>query len=528
MKIKSDIKSERIRFMKRTVSIILALVIICLVPSAALAASGKCDCGTTPVVFVPGFGESLYLNPESDSRVSAFPPEKDAIMSAVPDIIKAVAAVLVSGNYDSFGDYAMDAADKMLGDMACNPDGTSKKNVGIMPKEMPSADAHKITNYNFAGVSEEPCGEYTYFYDWRLDPIDNAKGLKTFIDKVKDITGHDEIVLSCHSQGNTVVASYLHLYGSSGIKKLVFLSPAYKGLSLIGCLLNREISVSGKSDELSEYIKGIMGYDNAKAQLIGAVIDALSDMGVVDALLDFVQKILDSQFDRILDEFLIDAMGTMPGVWSFVPDEYYESAKSKTFKGNSEYDALIKKIDYYHYNVQNRVEELIHSAKSSGTAVVIAMGYDISTIPVTTARETHSDLLIDTGYMSLGAVCSDIGKTLGEGYEQRNTACGHNHISPDLTIDASTCEFPEYTWFFRGNGHNTFDAPYLEFLKWAILFDGQPTVHSSERYPQFMQTKEGELVPVDGPRAAESRGNLEIIITCALSLIKDSFKSSKH
>ena len=135
----------------------------------------------------------------------------------------------------------------------------------------------------------------------------------------------------------------------------------------------------------------------------------------------------------------------------------------------------------------HRVDD-IHSAKKSGTAVVIAMGYDISTIPVTTARETHSDLLIDTGYMSLGAVCSDIGKTLGEGYEQRNTACGHNHISPDLTIDASTCEFPEYTWFFRGNGHNTFDAPYLEFLKWAILFDGQPTVHSSEKYPQFMQS----------------------------------------
>lgn len=514
--------------MKRTVSIFLALVIVCFVPSAAFAASKKCDCGTAPVVFVPGFGEALYLNPESDSRVSAFPPEQDAIMSAVPDIIKAVAAVLVSGNYDAFGDYAIAAADKLLGDIACNPDGTSKKDVSVAPKEMPKGEAHKITYYNFGGSSDEPCGEYTYYYDWRLDPVDNARGLKAYIDEVKDITGHNEIVLSCHSQGNTVVASYLQLYGSGGIKKLVFLSPAYKGLSLIGGILNREISVTGKSDELSEYIKGIMGYDNAKAQLVGAVIDSLNDMGVTDALLGFVQKILDSQFDRVLDEFLVDAMGTMPGVWSFVPDEYYESAKSKTFNGNGSYDDLIQKIDYYHYNVQNRVEDLIHKAKSNGTSVIIAMGYDISTIPVTNARETHSDLLIDTEYMSLGAVCSDIGKTLGDGYKQQNTSCGHNHISPDLTIDASTCEFPEYTWFFRGNGHNTFDECYLEFIKWAILFDGQPTVHSSEKYPQFMQIKDGELVPVDEPRAAETRGNLEIIITCALSLIKDSISNSKR
>ena len=315
------------------------------------------------------------------------------------------------------------------------------------------------------------------------------------------------------------------LYGSDGIKKIVFLSPAFQGLSLVGALLARTCTVYNKDEAVKEFLTGIMGNEDATSQLVTALVSLLNDYGITGYLLNYVQEILNKQLDRIFDEYLIDVMGTMPGVWSFVPDEYYEDAKKATFRGLDKYSELEKKTDYYHYNVQCKLTELIDSAKANGTAVVSALGYNISSIPVTVDREGHSDFLIDTKYMSIGATCAPIGETLGEDYEQKNTSCGHNHISPDNYIDASTGAYPEHTWYIKGNPHNEFFAPYREFITWLILFDGQPTVHSDERYPQFMEIKGGEMKPASGAREKDNRSDERIIFESLITLIKESFKS---
>ncbi|MBQ2694142.1 MAG: hypothetical protein IJF57_01190 [Clostridia bacterium] len=509
--------------MKRFISLIIAVILVFSFTAPTLAASNRCGCGTAPVVFVPGFGEAIYLNPGKDNEVSVFPPSTDAIMSAIPDIIKALAGVIIAGDYDAFGTYVMEGAEKMLGQMACDENGNPLENVGIDTKELPSVDTHKNTLYDYCShLVDEPTGDYNFIYDWRLDPMDNAKGLKEFIDRVKEITGHKKVVLACHSQGNTVVASYLYLYGSSSIEKLLFLSPAFQGLSLIGAIMTRDVSLAGKDEALNEFLRGVLGYETLESQLVGAIVSILNDYGITGYLLNYIQKILTEQFDRIMDEFLIDTMGTMPGVWSFVPDECYEEAKELNFKGNEKYDALVKKLDRYHYNVQNNIVKIINKAKASGTAVVIVAGYDISSIPVAGGEANHSDFLIDTKYMSIGATCAPIGKTLGDGYKQAKRSCGHNHVSPDNTIDASTCAYPEYTWFVRGNPHNGFGSAYRDFLTWAVLYDGQPTVRSSKLYPQFIQLSDGELSPVTSPRTEDTRMDEVIAFEAIYYMIKNA------
>lgn len=509
--------------MKKFLSIFLTVTIAFSISASALAASGKCSCGILPVVYVPGFGETIYKNPGTEEEVSVFPPEEGAIKEAVPDILKAVGAVLF-GNYEGFGTHAIAAADKLLTEAGCNPDGTAKENTGIDPCTLPSVDRHQTAVYAFDNKEIDDESEFKYTYDWRLDPVDNAKGLYDYIKQVKDFTGHDEIILACHSQGNTVVASYLHLYGSDGIEKIVFLSPAFQGLSLVGALLTRTCSVTDKEDAVKEFIMGIMGYEDVTAQLVGAIISILNDYGVTGYLLDFVQKILDEQLDRVFDDYLIDVMGTMPGVWSFVPDEYYEDAKKATFRGLEKYNELEKKTDYYHYNVQCKVTELIDAAKANGTAIVSAFGYGISSIPVTQEKENHSDFLVDTKYMSLGATVAHMGENLGDGYEQANTSCGHNHVSPDNVIDASTGAYPEHTWYIRENPHNEFVDPYREFITWMILFDGQPTVHSDEKYPQFMEIRGDTLVAVEGEKEEDNRSDVRIIFDSLVYLLKDAIK----
>lgn len=504
--------------MKRILSIVLTVTLLFSFCIPTFAASKKCKCGMTPVVYIVGFGDTIYKDLDSDEPVSIFPPEGDAIAKSVPDLLVAVSSLLV-GNKDGFGKYASKAANIMLGELACNFDGTAPENTGIDPMGK-LYDTHKLPA--FATEDDMDEGYFKFRYDWRLSPLDNAELLKEYISQVKKLTGHNKVVLAAHSQGNTVLTSYLHLYGNKGIEKIVCLSPAFQGLSLIGSLFKREVSISHKGDALEEYLKGIMGFENAQSQLIVSVVSLINSYGIIDFALNYLQDVLDKELDKVFDECLIDIFGTMPGLWAFVPAEDYEEAKDAMFGNDNKYAEIIEKTDYYYKNVQKKTADILKKAKSNGVEIIIAAGYNISTIPITEDQASHGDYLIDTEKMSLGATCSTITGTLGDNYKQAKKACGHNHISPENTIDASTCAFPEYTWFFSGNGHNDFGDDYCEFIEWAIRYDGQPTVRSSKKYPQFMVESEGDISPASGKVSVDDRSDEEIIISSAFTLIKES------
>lgn len=503
--------------MKKVISILLAAVIVFSVCVPAFANDDKCDCGMTPVVYVIGFGDALYKNIDTGNRESLFPPETDVILKSVPDLLAAVCCLLVGYN-DGFGTFVSKGANIMLEELACNPDGTAKAGTGVKPMD-PIVDTHQLPAFAPEDGMDE--GYFKFHYDWRISPIDNAKLLDEYISQVKDVTGHDEIVLAAHSQGNTIVMTYIEIYGTDGIEKLVCLSPAYQGLSLVGSLFTKEVNVANKGNDLVEFLKGIMGFKDSQSKLIVSLVSIINSYGIIDAILNALQNTLDSELDKVFDECLIDVFGTMPGLWAFVPAEKYEDAKATMFGDDEKYAEIIEKTDYYYENVQTKTVELLTEAKENGTDIIIAAGYNISTIPVTCDDAVHGDLLIDTKYMTLGATCAEIADTLGDGYTQAETSCGHNHVSPENIIDASTCAFPEYTWFIKGNGHSDFEEDYCEFIEWAIRYDGQPTVRTEEKYPQFME-KDG-LAPVSPETETDSRSDEEIFFSSIVGLIQESF-----
>lgn len=503
--------------MKKVISVVLAIVLTFSACVPAFANDDKCDCGITPVVYVVGFGDALYKDIDTDELKSLFPPEGDAITKSIPDLLAAVFCLLIGYN-DGFGTYVSKGANIMLGELACNLDGTAKPGTGIEPMN-PIYDTHMLPAF----TPEDGMGKgyFKFRYDWRLSPVENAELLDEYISEVKEVTGHDEIVLSAHSQGNTIVMTYIQLYGTDGIEKIVCLSPAYQGLSLIGSLFKRDVSVADKGDALEDFLRGIMGENDTQSKTILSLVSFINKVGAINKILNGLQNTLDSELDKVFDECLIDIFGTMPGLWAFVPAEDYEEAKASMFGDNEKYAAIIEKTDYYYENVQTKTVELLEEAKANGTDIVIASGYNISTIPVTSDDAVHGDLLIDTEYMTLGATCAEITGTLGDGYTQAETDCDHNHISPDNIVDASTCAFPEYTWFFKGNGHNDFDDDYCEFIEWAIRYDGQPTVWSDEKYPQFMEVGEDGLVPVNAQEKFQNEE--ETFFSPVIDFIKELF-----
>lgn len=500
-------------------------IIIVLSVSAVAAADGNhCGCGTDPVVFVHGFGSfPLYENAGSKNEAQVFPPDAKSIIKSVPALIDLINNLIITGNTERSSADFMKVLEYMMGRLACDGNGNSLYNVSIEHRDLPAKDTHKITDYSFDTQSDEfyDKAQYPFFYDFRLDPMEIAGDLKNYIDHVKKLTGHKKVAVVCHSQGNTVVAAYLSKYKNADISKVLFLSPAYRGLSLIGKLFNSELNVRDKSDELELYLKGVLGY-SPTGQLTGALISLLNDYGVLPYLTAKIQDMLDEKYETILNEELVKIFGTMPAIWSFCPDEYYETAKRKLLDP-VENAGLIKKIDSYHYNVQNKIEQILADCKNRGMTFAITAGYDISTIPAGNNPQSQSDILIDTEYMSLGAVCANAGTSFSDDYTQARCP-GRSYISPDRKIDASTCLYPDRTWFFKGQKHDDFYDEYIKFLTCLLQFKGQPTVDTVSGYSQFMcYDSQMNLVPVKGADAPETRSDEKIIVDSIIEMVTPDF-----
>ena len=77
---------------------------------------------------------------------------------------------------------------------------------------------------------------------------------------------------------------------------------------------------------------------------------------------------------------------------------------------------LIAKIDFYHYEVQGKAEELLRGAQADGTNIYIVAGYNMQRTPLVTAYKNNSDGTVDTQYATIGATCAYLGETLPEDY----------------------------------------------------------------------------------------------------------------
>ena len=65
---------------------------------------------------------------------------------------------------------------------------------------------------------------------------------------------------------------------------------------------------------------------------------------------------------------------------------------------------------------------------------------------------------------------------------------GHNHISPDNRIDASTCVLPDNTWFVTPMLHSTTHDGHGEMYRWFFENDDEGVnVFSNPDYPQFLE-----------------------------------------
>lgn len=503
--------------MKKIISVLLCLAVIAgfTVPSFA-------EPPETAFVVVSGMNTfPLY----EDETQKVFPMTGETIAEMVLKLIIPATRFLFDMDYDKMSDGVIPALYGAFGALACDNDGNSIKAISTTVFDDGSlagqeeffinetSDEHGVVR---AGI-EKFGAENTYFfnYDWRMSPLDHADRLNDFIKRVKKETGCDRVALAAFSMGGTVTMSYLYKYGSADVDSVSLCSTAFQGTTCVGSLFtgDMDINIFALMRRLAQLTR-----KNETENLVLYLGKLLDATGVSFALEKFVNGITDNTKTRVYDELLIPIFGHLEGLWALVDEPNYEAAK-KFMLDKTANAKLIKDIDEYHYNVQQKAAEILAEAQKDTNIYIIAQ-YNMQGLPISeTAATSNNDYLIDAAYASGGAICADLDETLGADYVQK-VADGHNHLSYDGQIDASTCMLSEHTWFIRDMGH--VDYPFGESTDFILrLAESEKylTVFDSENYPQFMQYDyaANSLTPVDETKndktASDKAYNVAVFVT---------------
>lgn len=479
--------------MKNTIKKSLSVLLSLLLVIGALSIGGFAAQSHDPIIVVSGMGAfPLYYVDENGEKLQVWAPSGDIIKDTVVSVLKksltegGIVNGLLDGLYEDMFAY-----------IACDETGKSINNIEIplfpesvshYPETFEDSDHDEDEVGIIKALSRQYGGDNVWFfnYDWRLDPLDDAAGLNSFIQDVKSQSGANSVTLVPCSMGGIVTNAYLYKFGHDDVSKIIYSMVASKGVDMVGRMFNREISVD--INTVLEYFFSFEMGETLVQALVNAAQIGIGRSGIDDNLDRLIKKLLNAVNDKAYDELLTKTFANFPGIWAMTPDEYYDGAKESMFGGNMNAE-LEAKADEYHNNVITKAEELMSAAQDDGIDIYIIASYGFVGAPVTAAAREQTDCLIETKNESFGATIAKYGETLGKDYVAAGTNCadeGHDHLSGDGIIDASTAAFPETTWFIKNNRHvgMNCESDCAKLMLFLTETNGA-TVNSNEAFPQF-------------------------------------------
>ncbi|MCR5781486.1 MAG: alpha/beta fold hydrolase [Clostridia bacterium] len=468
---------------RKIIAVISAILMLLPVFSLMIIAEEQSN---IPTIFLDGIGSSDTVNGEGDV---VFPPQAGNILDAVKDAILPLMGSLVTGDYTSCEDDLSVAVQKMFDEIAMDENGVSATDadtayVRPTPEEIRETVAKTEHNDKYDYI--------WYSYDWRYDMQTLAGDFHDFIEYVLDATGARKVNVIAFSMGTAVLMTYLHDYDYQYINNFVLLGGAFNGVNSCGDSFSGNITFSGTA--FAHFFTGLTG-DNFGGKLLDALLVALYEMGLFNGVADLGTKIVDQTMDYLYENGLALTFGRMPGLWALMAPESYDPAKEKLLEGSGVSDEFIAKIDYYHDEIQANNETILNGALAKGVNWAIVGKYGYTIPPVTGEPNELGDGVIEGRFESCGATIALAGETLGDDYVQA-VDDGHNHISADNIVDASTCAFPENTWMIKNSWHDDNFTAILGLIDWLLAHeDAQATVWEDNKYPQFLiYTKTSETL----------------------------------
>lgn len=458
---------------KKLLALVLSLVLLLtpVIPFAASAAAASVK-RDIPMIDVHGFmAAPIFKDKDDPSQGYIWDWSQEEILDLVKAGLPIIAKYFFLDDWDGMANAILPLVLDFFDGCILEPDGSAAGNTGVDFEYPPANSIKKNSVLDFR-------------YDWRLDPLECAEQLNDFIEYVLECSGCDQVTLTCHSQGGVVTTSYISLYGDSKLRSVNYNTTAIYGETYTGELLSGQMVLS--ADAIQYYLEfAFEGMEYEK--LMNGIISVANGLGLLDFICSFGNVALEKLSPILLPEVVVPLFAGMPSIWAMVPDEYVAASRDYVFNvvyKDSDVDrsGLITKLDNYDTLVRANKTETLKKLNDDANLYVFSR-YGYSSIPIVPNYRNLSDSVIDTKYSSFGATAADY---KGELSEAQLANADPKYVSPDKMIDASTCLFPDQTWFFKNFPHST-NSPLDEMIETLLYTPFQATVDTYEEYPQFMK-----------------------------------------
>lgn len=485
------------KLLKKVISIILCVsVIVSAFVFLDFSGSAAATDGTDiPLIYVEGSGAYLYAEDENGEDQLVFPitiPDGFVEKTAKENIGVFAKAVLTQ-EWEEFGKVLANALGEIYGTIKLDEHGKTQNGVHLgWTWTKDTLNAKKVNG-------KYPTTRYLFRYDWRLDPYENAESLRKYIEDVREVTGAENVALLGRCLGACVTMAYMERYDAEYISDYILYAGALDGATQVSEIFAGDMYCD--PDGVERFMYDIqLSEDDITNQLIQSFVTIFNRTYGLDLTCAAVNNVLEKKYLEFLPDALLNSFASFPGYWSMVSDRDYEKAKETVFYNvdKEQYADFFNIIDNYHYNVQVKSNELLKKFADRGVNVANITKYGFQTYPVTRESDIISDDICSVYDASKGATTATLTKGFDDSYiSVAKTNGTYKYISPDLQIDASTCLFPDTTWFVKNVEHKEFPKDINRLID-TIIDKDNFTVYSDPELPQYLLLDEetNELTPL--------------------------------
>ena len=495
------------KIMKKPISIFLVLTLMLsfAVPAAAAYYPGQ----ETPIIIIRGDGRDVV---DADGNV-IWPislgdgdESKDKILETAKNILfpHFLNGVLFD-QWDGYCDVVVEELSPLFEKTKLDKNGKASNGSG-MPAEDIEHNAY-FSKFNAATWQNGKfdVNDYTYYYDWRLSPMDVIDDFHAYITTVMKSTGASQVSLVGRCLGTNFLAAYLQKYGSLGhIKSIVFDSGTVNGTALLTDAFQGKVNADDKA--LERFINDYINYrrqpepDETGAidevmlllnDLLSTSVALLNETGVTNVATGMIMKIYKKVYTNLVPRLLVEIFATWPGYWAAVSSEDFDACVDFVFgkegsETRTEYAGLIEKLNRYNDTVGSEIPQIVSDRQNEGKTVAATTKYGYQLYPFVESVDELADGLVELEKASFGATTAKVNKTLSKQYLEERSALGlSGYISNDKEVDASTSLLKDTVWFIKGIEHNNWSDS-VDYLIHDICQGTVKTVHDSPDYPQFM------------------------------------------
>ena len=493
------------RHMHRFTAILLTMALITslfLPFTAAATQDATEDLTKYPTVRLAGAKWALWNNYQSKDRSVIYiqddgVPVPDGYIAAqakilIPKLMRAV----VTNDYTDYANGLVDAVADIYADFVPDENGDARNNSGREIAQATKDKKHEDGTYDLS--------DYMFNNDWRLSPLVQMENLKIYIDQVLAVTGAEKINLYARCESGSVVLAYLGKYGCDKVAALLVDSYGSNGYLLASYAFSGEVKICNESlyrwancyintdvqtnptDEFEIF------HDVYTAELIKASINALSTSYSGAALAKILMKLYAAVKDIALPGILMNSYGRLLSYWSMVDIAHYEKAR-ELLLSDPKWDTFRARADEYFYHYQCKTDEIFKNCEDHGVKIQVIAKYGYDVLPIIEGYTEISDGQVAVKDASFGATCVSYGETFSDAYlEAAKAAHTDQYISADRMIDASTCRYPNQTWFVKNCSHNNIHTVTRELQLAFLRSGGTLTVFDDPTLPQFFLCDEGK------------------------------------